>query len=424
MPHGKVLPLTAAHAETYTGFRRNIENEYCNVIAISTAAGDGVSMSADTGIQEMLLVGTKHRVPQGIAAGQYGDRAITCVNLFNTFETKLEAKMFADAIQREVSNGKNSGEIVVGDVVGTYYRMTDLGEGKPWSTLGISGDYAVLTNHVTHGEAWNPATGEIVNFGLPMTTLSNVSAKGPTHHLLGCIPASSDPCGAFTIIPANEAKNQDNPSLWGADAKTQTTITCQPTHYGVRRDDPEEARRMLSTAGHFHLSRFLRMSSQCVAMAYTDILCIGGISWNTTTANVGVIESLALFLNSTYGLLVRFGYSHTTQLGRSLIQVRAIDNHPLPDFASDSAAGQQARDIAVANFDRLRQLPLKRISLSALDDNRAEIDRVVTLMLNIPWNVETENMLATWRRLMCLQPGVNANNRQTLATLAKAGIKA
>ena len=144
-PHGKVLPLTAAHAETYTGFRRNIEHEYCDVIAISTAAGDGASMSADTGIQEMLLIGSKHRVPEGILTGSYGDRAVACVNLTTTFASKLEAKMFADAIRREIAAGKPSGEINVGGVVGTYYRMTGLGEGKPWSALGVSGDYAVLT---------------------------------------------------------------------------------------------------------------------------------------------------------------------------------------------------------------------------------------------------------------------------------------
>lgn len=32
-------------------------------------------------------------------------------------------------------------------------------------------------------------------------------------------------------------------------------------------------------------------------------------------------------------------------------------------------------------------------------------------------------MLAPWRRLMCLQPGVNANNDEVLATLDKAGIR-
>ena len=423
-PHGKVLPLTAAHAETYTGFRRNIENEYGDVIAISTAAGDGASMSADTGIQEMLLIATKQRPPAGVATGQYGDRAVTCVNLNTTFTTKLEAKMFADAIRREVARGRQSGEIVVGSAIGTYYRMTGLGDGKPWSALGISGDYAILTGYVTNGKAWHPATGKVTDFALPMTTASGVLGHGPTHDLLGCLPASRGPRGAFTMRPAPEAQNRQNPSLWELQANEQVTMTCVPTHYGEPRGNAAEAQRMLDTAGRFHLSRNLRMSAQKIAVAYTEQDCMGGRSWTTIYADSGVAEAVAIFLNSTYGMLIRIGYGQSTDLGRSPIQVRAIAGHPLPDFASASDAGRRAREIAVAEFDRLRELPLERISLSALDGNRAEIDRVATLLLGLPWRPDTEGMLASWRRLLCLQPGVNANNRQTLGKLAAAGIRA
>ena len=224
--------------------------------------------------------------------------------------------------------------------------------------------------------------------------------------------------------PAKDASSVNNPSLWELQAGNQVTMTCFPTHYGEPRGDVEAARRMRQTAGHFHLSRNLRMSAQKIAVAYTEQECMGGRSWTTIKAGKGVAEAIALFLNSTYGLLIRIGYGQSTDLGRSPIQVRAIDNHPIPNFASRSNAGRKARRIAVDNFDRLRKLPLERISLSALDANRAEIDRVVTLMLGLNWNPETENMLASWRRLMCLQPGVNANNKETLARLAKEGIVA
>ena len=133
--HGKVLPLTAAHAQTYQGFRVNIETEYNDAIAISVAAGEGDSFSADTGIQEMLLIGTKHVTASTGTDFQRrdatGDRAVTCVNLTRSFKTKLEAKMFADAIRREVAKGEKHGEITVGSVVGTYYRMEGLGKAGP-----------------------------------------------------------------------------------------------------------------------------------------------------------------------------------------------------------------------------------------------------------------------------------------------------
>ena len=422
-PHGKVLPLTAARAETYRGFRKNIANEYNDVIAISTAAGDAASMSADTNIQEMLLIGTKHTPPSQTGGGQFGDRAVTCVNLTRTFRTKLEAKMFADAIRREISLSKRMGEIVVGEVVGTYYRMEDIGDGRPWATLGVSGDYTALTDMITRGKSWNPETGEITDFALPMTNLNCVSAKGPTHHLLGCLPNSRAPSGAFTMYPATHTTNRGNPSMWTHKATEHTTITGEPTHYGQPRGDVSEAVRMRATAGHFHLTRNLRMSAQAIAMAYTEQACMGGTAWNTLKTEQGVGEAITLFLNSTYGLMIRVGYGQSTIVGRSRIQIRAIDDHPIPDFTAETDAGERARSIAAQNFDRLRNLPLKRISLSVLDDNRKEIDRVVTLMLGMDWNDETKAMLDTWRRLMCLQPAVNANNKTTLKTLAAAGIQ-
>ena len=423
-PHGKVLPLTAARSDSYKGFRRNIENEYCDVIAISTASGDGASMSADTGIQEMLLVGTKHQPPNGSKnGGQYGDRAVTCVNLHTTFENRLQAKMFADAIRRAVAAGAPSGNINVGKSVGTYYRMTGLGEGKPWSALGTGGEYTTLTERVTGGAAWNPATNAATQFALPMTTLGQIAMRGPGDDLIGKVSGSRSPRGAFVIHAAKDTPTLNNPSMWEVDAGTQVNITCTPTHYGVPYGKEPVINQVRSSAGRFHLCRNLRMSAQRIAVCYTETDCIGGRAWTTISANAGVAEAIAVFMNSTYGIITRTGYGEATDLGRSTMGVSAVDGHPIPDFASESDAGKQARRIAVENFDRLRKLPLERISLSALDNNRAEIDRVATLMLGLDWNPETENMLAAWRRLMCLQPGVNANNRETLATLAEAGIR-
>ena len=426
--HGKVLPLKAAHAETWDGFRRNIENDYRDVVVISTAAGDGTSLSADTNVQEMLVVATKQsRAGKGeVETG--GDRAITCVNLTRTFVSRVEAKMFADAIRREMAKGEPTGEISVGGVVGSYYRMTNLGEGKPWSALGSSGKYTTLTEEVTAGNAWNPDTGRVVQFALPMTTLGKLIVKGPTHHYIGISSDSvgTHPTGAFLFHPDGKKDSsyiQSNPSLWNVQAGKQVSITCQPTHYGEPRSTPTEAEDMLKSAGNFHLSRGLRMSAQKIAVAYTETACMGGRSWNTIKAEEGVIKAVALFLNSTYGILIRAGYGQSSDLGRSPIQVNAIDDHPVPDFAGDTPAAAEARGIALENFDGLRKLELERIALAVVDRNRAEIDRVVTLMLGLPYDGGMENMLAEWRRMMCLQPAINANNKGTLTTLAEHGIR-
>ena len=431
--HGKVLPLKAAHAETWDGFRRNIENAYREVAAICTAAGDGASMSADTGVQEMLVIGTKQPRPkQKGDAETGGDRAVTCINLTRTFASKIEAKMFADAIRRELAKGEPAGEISVGAVVGTYYRMTDLGKGKPWSALGSSGKYTTLTQEVTAGNAWNPDTGGVVKFALPMTKLGKLIVKGPTHHYIGISADSvgTHPTGAFLFHPDGQLSSsqfRSNPSMWNLQAEKQVSITCQPTHYGEPRSTPGEAEEMLEYAGRFHLNRGLRMSAQKVAVAFTETACMGGRSWNTFRAKEdgkdGVLTAVTLFLNSTYGILIRAGYGSSAELGRAPIHINAIDCHPIPDFGGDTAEAEEARVIALNNIDRLRNLELQRMALAVIDPNRAEIDRVVTLMLGLPWDVGMENMLAECRRWMCLQPIINANNKGTLATLAERGIR-
>ena len=413
-PHGKVLPLIAAHGDGYRGFRRNIENEYGDVIAVCTAAGSGDSMSDDTNIQEMLLIGTKRR---------NGDRAVVCVNLIDDFATKLEAKMFADAIGHEIAKGDPFGKVTVGSTVGTYIRVENLGDGRPWSALGSSGDYTLLTELLQRGIAWQPSTGMETKFGLPMTTMSALSDSGPGDDSLGRFASSTAPRGAFVLTPRGDTHNRQNPFLWEIDSDRQTRMTCLPTHFGEPRADAVKANRMAATAGHFQFNRNFRQDSQRIAMAYTEEICMGGRAW-TTMYNfaTGVGESTTLFLNSTFGMIIRIGYGQFSGQGRAVLGVGAIGGHPVPDFAISSDAGEKAREIAIDNFDKLRMLDLERVSWSALDANRAKIDQVVSQMLGLEWNLETEGMLASWRNLMCQQKIVHCGRKIVLERLSAAGV--
>ncbi len=54
-----VLPLTAAHAESWQGFREHIEREYRDIMAIAFTSDAAGMMSADTHMNEMLLIAQK-----------------------------------------------------------------------------------------------------------------------------------------------------------------------------------------------------------------------------------------------------------------------------------------------------------------------------------------------------------------------------
>lgn len=54
-----VLPLTAAHAESWQGFRKTLEAEYQHITAISFVSPEGSMLSADTHMNEMLVIASK-----------------------------------------------------------------------------------------------------------------------------------------------------------------------------------------------------------------------------------------------------------------------------------------------------------------------------------------------------------------------------
>ena len=424
-PHGKVLPLSAAHASEHAGFRSHFERQYSDIIAVCTAAGDGASMSADTGMQEMLLIGTKldHRETKS----ESDQRSVMCVNLTQSFTTRVEAKMYADAIRREASSGNSEGEIVVGTRVGTYIRETGLCNGRPWVTLGASGDYAKLSAHINNGYVWNPITGGVTKFALDMTTLESIVFVGDGFDTIG---STSDSRGAFKIVSIPHDRAPYHPSMWEVGANLQTAITCAPTHKGIPRGTKHQMNSVTENAGHFHIVGPLRMSSQRITMAYTESKALGGRGWVTLKAeDPRILKALTLFLNSTFGIIVRVGKGQKTQIGRAPMAVKSIRLHPVPDFAADTDHAEKARNLADKRWDAVIDAPLNRISLSAIDSARKDIGVIVFEMLLTITASESDvsckhmdMMLDAWRKKLCRQPIVHGNTKLVLKKLRDAEV--
>lgn len=56
-----VLPLTAAHADSWAGFRKTLEAEYSDITAIAFTPDTGSMLSADTHMNEMLVIASKRQ---------------------------------------------------------------------------------------------------------------------------------------------------------------------------------------------------------------------------------------------------------------------------------------------------------------------------------------------------------------------------
>ena len=441
-PHGvfaTVLPLTAAHAESWTGFRKTIERKYDDIMAIAFTGHEEEMMSAETNIREMLLIAGKR--PNGEPAN------VLCVNLSAPPRTLAEAFWYRRLIAKSIDPRRNADVIALGGVIGSWVRAASPEPGFPWFAVGMRNhDLATVATRLLAGELYSPQDRTGWSLGVPPTTLGQTVGIGPTHHLIGRVRDDDDPKpfttlgrvvqigpthdvighlrgkddrGAFTFDPVDD-DIPTYPALWAASAKTQRRLTVAPTHAGrpVNGDGDDQARAMLAQRGDLFISRTLRMTSQALAAARTEQPMIGGRAW---TALIGddepVKAALAIWLNSTPGLVLRTCYAQTTQPGRATMQIKALAGFPVPDFGAATAAGERARSVARERLAELSALELRPIACASVDGNRKRIDEVALEMVGLSDEPDAARALDFLRAIWCREPAVHGGNRAIMREL-------
>lgn len=406
-----VLPLTAAHSGSWKQWRAELEKDFENIVAIANVSSAELqSMSADTGMSEMLVIATKRsKRPK-----KWEPTEILCVNLDAAPATLAEGYAMAKEIA-DIPETRAQGSLSCG----SYTRFQHDGPGFPWGAVGNK-EYQVsrVTTALLNSVAFDPITSANRQLALPTVALGDMAGTGPTHHLIGH-PRGSEPIGAIEWWSLSESSFlPSQESMWAADSKSQTSILARPTHAGVVIDE-DAARRMVQSRSHWFLSRNLRWTSQAIAVANTAKLVHGGRAWNAMqelSSEVG--QCIALYYNSVFGAIVRNAYGQSTQAGRATIQVGSIPGLPCPAFHADTPEAQRAREIAGQHFDELSRLPLEPFAYCFRDTNRHQIDSVAAEMLGLDSEDQAlQGMLAHYRVLFASEPNVNGRQKSILAAL-------
>ena len=202
--YSTVLPLTAAHAPTWKAWRRELEKDFQDITVIAnTSVNELQSMSADTGMGEILVIATK----RAKRPTNWNLTKILCVNLHTSPTTMAEGY----AIAREIANisEQHQGVIHHGN-----YSWTDQSEpGFPWGAVGNSNNEVTLVNEaLLDGKVYDPGTLVTHELGIPMTNLATLARTGPTHHLIG-YATGNDPMGAFEWTPTQRDGSRTYPTI-------------------------------------------------------------------------------------------------------------------------------------------------------------------------------------------------------------------
>ena len=412
---GFVLPLTAAFAHSWTMTRQLLETRYSNIVAVAFSAGRALAreaVSADTGMEEMMLVATK-RAPESPP-----DVAVRCVTLYEPLQDAGQAHEIARNVARAVEEiGADHLPVRAGDVeIGTTAVFGADGSGRPWTPLGaLSPILSTFSSDLGRSRFGDLAGLETVATSVAFGRMEELFEIGPTHHLIG-YPIGGGGPGAFEFHPLPPgASIVGDRALWQADAKQQQRLEVRPTHKGVvpKSLTDRDQNRMRRRAGTLFYARNLRWTSQALLAATTEAPVMGGRAWTALDHDdQRVLQAFALWANSTLGSVLHWSVGQRTHAGRSTTQVRALRQIPVPLL---DRLDEAVLDAAASRFNHFKTKALRPLCQAHADPVRQEIDRAVVRMMGLPeW---ADRVVATLRRLWCGEPSVHGNNRAALALL-------
>ena len=403
-----VLPLSAASGFSWRSFREMLSSRYSDLTVMSIASnGKEMSFSSDTGMAECLVIACKDELDEGSERAQF-------TSLHERPRDFAEAGSITQNIitqsnVRQIEDGPYGGtRLSIGDaIVGETISALQAKDGQNWGAVRLRDFSLVQTAYaLTHGSLSLPTrpTPLVLNVR-PLETL----AKLGFHHLdITGKPSTGPPQGPFDKVASSTTASY--PSLWNHNAKKETRLVCEPDSQLVVRQGMEaKAALVWATASRTHLNLDFTFGSQPLAIAFTDQPSVGGRVWpNIIFADPRLDYALAVWGNSTLGLLSYWWHSSRQQSSKAGITIRSAESLPVLDFRTLT---DDQLSTAESIFDEFRDKELMPAFLADADPNRALLDRrVVCDLLGFDESVyeAVRRLAAKW----CAEPSVHGGKKR------------
>ena len=412
-PSGRValvLPVTALYGESWREVRQMLASRYEIEFVVSSHDANLLSMSYDTAIAEALLVArrlTKAESPTG--RGLF-------VNLWRAPYSETDALALVRAVNAVASTptlrsdgppvggsplmvgGEQWGEVVDGPV-----------RESPWSAArwrqALTSQFAAA---LERGELWAEDGTRLVG-SIPITRMNRVCNVGPQHRRI------RGTLGVFDGHHGHNAQAQF-PAIWSLNSRVHTSMSAEPNAWLTPQPGRDHS-SIWSQAGTLHFTTDVRYNSQPIMASRTGIRALGVSSWHTLIVNEDdpIVRSqreaaLAIWCNSTLGLLLNANHANRTQEGRGRGNKAMIESLVTLDvqkleFWQLSEVRAIWRDFSDREFQ-----PFHRC---AVDPARIGLDeRVARDLLGL--GEDAMSSLDTLRRLLAREPSIHGSKKPEL----------
>ncbi|MCY3786573.1 MAG: hypothetical protein OXG47_07590 [bacterium] len=417
-----IIPAAVVSGGAWRRTRRLLGAEYDDITVVTIAEGSTAdrAFSADTGMADAILLATKRST--GRAEGESPRaRYLVLDRLPQSITAGVE-------VARESHSRTDPGRLTVGaQLVG-------------WSVHGAFDDDATghptgVTNPDVAGAASALADGTLElprheSLPLPVVPLGVLGRRGPIDRDIDGISrgrngAADEPRGPFDVVRLSSRASCTRaswPILWSHSAAAERRMTVLPCSEGILRAGMRGAAlrlwngyrnadgALIAGAGRLHISRDFRLNSQSLGACLTPRPAIGGRAWPSFSPTpsaqerAGIWEkALAVWLNTTPGLLARWWVSNRQQSGRACLTVTTLGSIPALDLR---VVPVEAVTALAATFDRFAGRDLLPANEAYRDPLRCELDEAVLCgVLGLPESILEP--LATLREQWCAEPSVH-----------------
>ena len=346
-------------------FRRKLVTGYTNVriIGIADFEEQDSTFSHDTHIAEVMILARRLQV------GEEPDGAGCFINLKRRPEDEDSAARLAQAIDETVRRLEEEPPgttldlsvdgIPQGNVVRDHLPKDDIWTLSRVLDPGLMQAVTELKKGILH----TGGPGEPIK--LPIAALADIARVGPAGHeaenLLG---------------PAAALGEHGFPVLRGHDCANQRTLEIpQVDEFRLRPGKESREGRLTGTMSRLHINDNFRYNSQSTQALMTPEPSVGGRGWpNLRAGEERQEKALAVWLNTSLGLIAHWAMSNHTQNGLGYLSQKQIKNLPVLDVGRLSH-----RQLALMEetFNEVRELPLLPANEAWRDWVRAELDRRV-----------------------------------------------
>ena len=376
-----VLPVTALFGESWRKIRGMLSSKYELEFVISSHDPDLLSMSYDTAIAEALLIARK------LTSAETPTGRGVFVNLWRAPYQETDALALVRAVSAAASTsllradgppvggnpllvgGEQWGEVADGPVGEKYWTAAR------WRQTLL----AQFAMALERGELWTE-DGTRAAGHVPVAALGDICNVGPQHRQIK---------GSLGVFEAYHGWNEQTqfPAIWKLNSSIHQGLLAEPNARLVPKPDRDHI-PIWSQSGTLQITVDVRYTSQPVMAVRTDIRALGVRAWHTLTSygtdpvvNSRLEIALALWCNSTLGLLLHANHSNRSQEGRGQGNKGMLESLVTLNVRKLKSWQQQAAQAIWQDFIDRKFLPFYQC---AVDPVRIELDeRIVRDLLGL-----------------------------------------